>query len=415
VPIDQKGFLNLLNLGFQKKASDIHLVSGSAPAMRLKGDLLNVNTPPLTEEDMAMILGIIITDQSVLAKVKTLREYDGSFEVKNLGRFRVNVLRNRGKIGAVLRLISDKIPTIEELGLPPVLKTISEMHRGLVLVTGVTGSGKSSTLASMIDYLNKTAPLHILTIEDPIEFVHQPKKARITQREVGRDTDSFASALRAALRQDPDVILVGEMRDQETIDIALKAAETGHMVFSTVHTVDAVKTIGRLVAVFPPSEQKMVRLRLSENITATISQRLIRRDDTKGMIAAQEIMINSLGVAECIANENLTGGIKELIQNTYSEDGTGGQTFDQHLVALFKKKILSLDTAMEAATNPADFQQRLMFGRSADGNEDITNRYGGMAAVVLDREEAKEEKSGASSKDEEPQEPALEGSAKGAA
>jgi twitching motility protein PilT len=391
VAIDQKGFLNLLTLGFQHKASDIHLVAGGVPAIRLKGDLINVNAPPLTDEDMALIIGIMINDPAMAPKIKTLREYDGSFEVKNLGRFRFNVLRNRGKFGAVLRLISDKIPTIEELGLPPVLKTIAEMHRGLVLVTGVTGSGKSSTLAAMIDHLNKSSPLHILTIEDPVEYVHQPKKSRITQREVGRDTDSFAGALRAALRQDPDVILVGEMRDMETIDIALKAAETGHMVFSTVHTVDAVKTIGRLVAVFPPSEQKMVRLRLSENLTATISQRLIRRDDGKGMVAAQEIMINSLGIAECIANEAITGGIKELIVNTYQEDGTGGQTFDQHLAALFRKKILSLDTAMEAASNPADFQQNLMFGRGGEGEDDVVKRYGGLGTVTLDREEPKEE------------------------
>jgi len=234
------------------------------------------------------------------------------------------------------------------------------MPRGLVLVTGATGSGKSSTLAAMIDYINATSPCHILTIEDPVEFVHPLKKARVTQREVGRDTSSFAESLRSALRQDPDVILVGEMRDPETIDIALKAAETGHMVFSTVHTTDAIKTIGRLVSVFPPNEQKMVRLRLADNLMATISQRLIKRADGKGMIAAQEIMVSNPGIQECIANPDLTNTMNDYISK--SHETSGGQTFEQHLVELYRSGTITVHEAKAAASNPQDFERNLMFG-----------------------------------------------------
>ena len=251
---------------------------------------------------MHAIVSGLIKSTGMQADPNTVKDFDGSFEIKGLARFRFNVFRNRSGLGIVLRVIPSVVPTIEQLGLPGVLKSISGMHRGLVLVTGVTGSGKSSTLAAMIDYLNSTWPLHILTIEDPVEFVHRKKKSRFTQREVGPDTESFAGALKSALRQDPDIILVGEMRDAETIGIALKAAETGHMVFSTVHTTDAIKTIGRLIAVFPPEEQRMIRMRLAENITATISQRLVKRADGKGMVAAQEIMIANTGIRECIAD-----------------------------------------------------------------------------------------------------------------
>jgi twitching motility protein PilT len=366
--VDQQTFINLLSSAVQNEVSDIHLQVGQPPAFRLKGDLVNLKTPALADKDIFAILGYILTDPKVRAKVGELRDYDGSFEVKNLARFRVNVMKNQGKMGVVMRVIPFVVPTIEKLGLPPVLKTIAEMPRGLVLVTGVTGSGKSSTLAAMIDHLNSTQPLHILTIEDPIEFIHPMKRARLTQREVGSDTENFSHALRAALRQDPDVILVGEMRDAETIDIAIKAAETGHLVFSTAHTNDAIKTIGRLISVFPPSEQKMVRMRLSENLVSTISQRLIPRASGKGMVAGQEIMISNGGIAECIANPEMTGQMNDFIQKSYQADGSGGRTFEQHLVQLYLDKVITMESAMAFSTNPSDFQRNLMYGSKGTGD-----------------------------------------------
>jgi twitching motility protein PilT len=275
---------------------------------------------------------------------------------------------------------------------------IAEMPRGLVLVTGATGSGKSSTLAAMIDHINTHCAAHILTIEDPIEFVHPQKKARVTQREVGRDTDSFAGALRSALRQDPDVILVGEMRDPETIDIALKAAETGHMVFSTVHTTDAIKTIGRLIAVFPPNEQKMVRIRLADNLMSTISQRLLKKADGKGVVVAQEIMVTNAGIQECIMNPDLTGTMNDLI--TRSHETSGGQTFEQHLAHLFRSGTISLEEAKSASTNPQDFERNIMFGSgsasSGAGKDNKPTRPAGFDDKVdldlgtPDKEEPKE-------------------------
>ncbi len=360
--MDKNAFLQLLQAAVQHKVSDIHLHPGVPPGFRVQGDLVNVKFPPLTEEMFReMVLPVLFSGKGQTPpKLESLQDYDGSFEVKGLARFRFNVFRFRSTYAAILRIIPSKIPTVAELGLPPVLNKIASMARGLVLVTGATGSGKSSTLAAMIDYVNTNFPYHILTIEDPLEFMHPQKKSRISQREVGPDTKSFAGALRSALRQDPDVILVGEMRDAETIDIALKAAETGHLVFSTVHTNDAIKTIGRLVSVFPPEEQRMVRMRLADNLMATISQRLIKRADGKGMVAAQEIMVSNKGISECIADPEQTHAINDFI--TKSRELSGGQTFDQHLAELYTKGVVTLDVAMEASTSPADFERNLMYG-----------------------------------------------------
>jgi twitching motility protein PilT len=358
--MDQKAFLSLLAAAVQHGASDIHLHPGMSPGFRLRGDLVNVKGEPLTEADFQTIVQVLFHGKEMPKDLSKVQDHDGSFEVKNLSRFRYNLFRYKGRLGVILRIIPADIPTIEKLGLPSVLKKIAEVPRGLVLVTGATGSGKSSTLAAMIDHINGTSPCHILTIEDPIEFLHPNKKSRLSQREVGSDTGSFAHALRAALRQDPDVILVGEMRDPETIDVALKAAETGHLVFSTVHTNDAIKTIGRLISVFPPEEQRMVRTRLADNLMATISQRLIKRADGKGSIAAQEIMISNKGIAECISDPDKTHEINDFI--TKSRELSGGQTFDQHLSELFLKKLITRDAAMENATSPADFERNLMYG-----------------------------------------------------
>jgi twitching motility protein PilT len=273
-------------------------------------------------------------------------------------------MRYQGKLGLILRLISDKIPTTDDLKLPKVINKIAEANAGLVLVTGATGSGKSSTLAAMINYINKTSAVHVLTLEDPVEFVHSPLKARITQREIGQDTNDFASALRSALRQDPDIILIGEMRDAETISIALKAAETGHLVFGTVHTTDALSTIGRLISMFPPEEQDVVRVRIADNLHATISQRLLKTSDGKGRVAAQEIMINNPGIKESILDPTKT---KEIY--TYIEKGkntSGAQSFDQHITKLYKDGLISLEEAKGNATRPDDFERNLMFGDQSE-------------------------------------------------
>lgn len=365
--MDQQAFLRILQAAIKSGASDIHLQAGAAPGVRVKSNLMQIKAPPFTDADMASVIGMMVTDPKMRAKFSEIHEYDGSFEVKGLGRFRFNIFKNQGHFGAILRVIPHEVPSLDKLQFPPSLKKIASIERGLILVTGATGSGKTSTLAALIDFINQNHPVHILSIEDPIEFVHTPKKARITQREVGRDTESFAMALRAALRQDPDVILVGEMRDPETIDIALKAAETGHLVLSTVHTTDAAKTIGRLVSTFPIEAQAMVRLRLADNLAATVSQRLVPRADHTGLVAVQEIMINNAGIAECIADARRTGSMGDFIEKSFSEDGSGGQTFDQHLVQLFKRRLITLDTAKAAAKNAGDFERNLMFGEMGGG------------------------------------------------
>jgi twitching motility protein PilT len=271
----------------------------------------------------------------------------------------VNVHRQRGSLSLVLRIIPGHVPTIEGLGLPPVLAQIAQEERGLILVTGATGSGKSSTLASMINYINDTRRVHILTIEDPIEFLHKNNLASITQREIGTDTRSFNIALRAALRMDPDVILVGEMRDAESIDLALKASETGHVVFSTVHTTDASKTIGRLLGVFPGEEQPAVRQRLAENLRATVSQRLLPRADGQGRAVAMEIMICTGMIQDQIRDPKANSSLKDTIEKGRTQYGM--QSFDQHLTDLYRAGIINLETAMSAASNPADFERSLHF------------------------------------------------------
>jgi twitching motility protein PilT len=271
----------------------------------------------------------------------------------------VNIYRQRGSLAIVLRIIPTTVPTVEELNLPPVVKKIAEYERGLVLVTGATGSGKSTTLAAMIRHINETRQVHILTIEDPIEFLHQNQTASISQREIGPDTRNYVVGLRSALRQDPDVILVGEMRDAESIDIALKAAETGHMVFSTVHTTDAAKTIGRLLGVFPADEQNIVRSRLADNLKATVSQRILPRADGKGRCVACEVMVATVTVQEFIKDMERTDELKDVIEKGKKQYGM--QSFDQHLSEMYQNKIITLEIARQASTNPNDFERALHF------------------------------------------------------
>ena len=365
--IDPKTLQGLLKYAVQSNASDIHFRSGAAPAFRIKGDLVNVKLAPFTDEDMVELAKMMIDDPQINAQLDQITDFDGSFDLPGICRYRFNIFRHGGALGAVLRVIPMKIPTIAELGLSTVLQRIADYDRGLVLVTGATGSGKSSTLAAMIDYINSKRACHIVTIEDPIEFVHPQRKARITQREVGRDTESFSGALRAALRQDPDIILVGEMRDAETIDIALKAAETGHIVFSTVHTTDAAKTINRLISIFPAEEQQQVRLRLADCLRGTISQRLLPRKDGRGRVVAQEIMVVNKAIQECIIDSTRAHEINDFIVNGH--EILGSQTFDQHVVKLYKSGVIALEIAKEASSNAADFQRNLQFSSDNSGQK----------------------------------------------
>ncbi len=350
-------FNQFLAAAVKNGASDIHFKVGSSPALRINGQLLPVKVPALAPEDTQRIAGHILSHCRYRGSIDELQEHDTSYALEGVGRFRCSVFRNKGNLATILRAIPFAVPDFAKLGLPKVLEKISQEERGLILVTGVTGSGKSSTLAAIVSYINQHYRKHILTIEDPIEFLHEDKFSRVTQREIGPDTPSFSSALRAALRQDPDVILVGEMRDAETIEIALKAAETGHLVLSTVHTTDCVRTIGRIVGVFSPEGQHGVRNRLADNLKATISQRLLPHASGKGRVVAAEIMVSTLSVVDFIKDEAKTPEIKDYLEKSSGLLGT--QSFDQHLAQLLQAGQITMEVAREAATNPADFERAL--------------------------------------------------------
>src|SRR5713101_1295016 len=354
---------DLLRRAVENKASDLHLKVGNHPYLRVDG-LLNAVTdvPRVTPEEMLSMAFSMMTNRQK-QKFKETAELDMAYGVAGLGRFRVNVFQQRGNVGMVLRVIPTKIRTSEELDLPSVVERICEEQRGLVLVTGTTGSGKSTTLAAMIDRINSSRADHVITIEDPIEFLHRDKKAFVNQREIEVDTASFSTALRAALRQDPDVILVGEMRDLETISTALLAAETGHLVLSTLHTIDATETIQRIIAVFPPPEQKQIRLQMAATLKAVISQRLVRRADDKGRVPAVEVMITTAYIRDCIINPDKTRLINDAISAGTSQYGM--QTFDQSLYDLFTRQLITYEEALIRATNPDEFKLRVQGIRSA--------------------------------------------------
>src|SRR6266436_6558081 len=325
---------DLLRIAMERKASDLHLKVGNYPHVRIDGELVPLTDQPrISAEDMLNMAFSMMSNRQK-QKFKESAELDMAYGVAGLGRFRVNVFQQRGNVGLVLRVIPTKIRALEELYLPKIIEHICDEQRGMVLVTGVTGSGKSTTLAAMLDRINSSRSEHIITIEDPIEFLHRDKKGFVNQREVEVDTPSFASALRASLRQDPDVILVGEMRDLETISTALHAAETGHMVFSTLHTLDAVETVNRVISIFPPPEQKQIRMQLAAVLRAIVSQRLVRRCDAEGRVPAVEVMINTAYIRECILVPEKTRSIREAIAAGTSQYGM--QTFDQSLWDLFQ-------------------------------------------------------------------------------
>jgi twitching motility protein PilT len=335
----------LLSFAVKHGASDLHLSSGVPPMIRVDGDVKRVNMPPLEHKEVHAMVYDIMNDKQ-RKDFEEFLETDFSFEIPGVARFRVNAFNQNRGAGAVFRTIPSKILTLEELGAPKIFQEIALHPRGIVLVTGPTGSGKSTTLAAMVDYINNTRPDHILTIEDPIEFVHESKRSLVNQREVHRDTLGFSEALRSALREDPDVVLVGEMRDLETIRLALTAAETGHLVFGTLHTSSAAKTIDRVVDVFPAAEKEMVRSMLSESLRAVISQALLKRNGG-GRVAAHEIMIGTPAIRNLIRE----GKIAQMYSAIQTGQASGMQTLDQCLQELVQRGIVSRDEARAKASN----------------------------------------------------------------
>jgi twitching motility protein PilT len=346
-------------------ASDIHIKSGDVVRARIHGRLVPLTRERVSQEQVKALALKFIPHERDRIRIDELTDYDCSWGASGLGRFRVNILRQRGSFMIVLRVIPFEVPNFEELRLPAVLGTIAESERGLILVTGVTGSGKSSTMAAMVEHINERFERHVVTLENPIEFLHRDKRCSITQRDIGTDTDSFQAGLRAALRQDPDVILIGEMRDTETIDTALKAAETGHLVISTLHTQNAVQTLSRIIAVFPPSDQEMVRVRLAESLRAVVSQRLLPMKHEEGRIVACEVMILTGTIRDCILDPERMQEIPDLLEE--GREAYGSQSFDQHLIDLLRQDKITFEVAKAAANNPNDLDLKVNF--YGDGGE----------------------------------------------
>ena len=347
----------LLKHAIDQGASDVHLKVGNFPVVRVNGKLKPLNTDLRLDHEALVTMAATIMSANQRQRFKDAQELDLAYSVAGLGRFRCNVFQQRGTIGIVLRVIPMGVRTFDALDLPPVLRTIADEQRGLVLVTGTTGSGKSTTLAAMVDHINNTRDTHIITIEDPIEYLHRDHLSILNQREIGSDTRSFAHALRSALRQDPDVILVGEMRDMETIETALHAAETGHLVFSTLHTLDATETINRIISVFPPHQQKQIRLQLASVLKAAVSQRLIPRTDGNSRVPAVEVLIATPFVRDCIVDKEKTHLIKSAIAQGTSQYGM--QTFDQSIFSLFSQGLVTYEEALRWASNVDEFKLKV--------------------------------------------------------
>lgn len=347
----------ILAIGMKARGSDIHIKPGLAPIVRIDGRLHAIPNAPRMTPDVISAMAAAVMNERQRKQFEEKFEVDLAYGVPGLGRFRVSVFSQRGTVTMVFRAISMVVPSLDTLNLPQILKKISLEERGLVLVTGTTGSGKSTTLAAMVDYINEHRTCNVITIEDPVEYLHRDKKSIISQREVGFDTLSFADAMKAALRQDPDVILVGEMRDLETIETALIAAETGHLVMSTLHTLDAGETVNRIISVFPPYHQRQVRTQLAGVIKAVISQRLVPKIDGKGRVPAAEIMLGTARIRDCIDDKEKTKLIPEAIAQGVVSYGM--QTFDQSLMLLYSKKLISYDEALRQCSNPDDFALKI--------------------------------------------------------
>ncbi|MCC6998440.1 MAG: type IV pilus twitching motility protein PilT [Deltaproteobacteria bacterium] len=361
-------------------ASDVHLKAGLPPIFRIGGELRTVrDVPAVTREAIGAFAANMMTDRQ---REEFERSYDCdlAYQSPDGTRYRVNVFQQRGTLGMVMRLIPPEVPAFETLLLPSVILKLAEESRGLILVTGITGSGKSTTLASMVDYINARQACHIVTIEDPIEYAFRDRRSIVNQRELGLDTISFARALRASLRQDPDVILVGEMRDLETCEIAMTAAETGHLVMSTLHTVDAVETINRIISIFPPHQQGHVRIQLAAIIKGVISQRLIPRADGKGMVPAVEIMVSTQRIRELIVEPKRTVEIHDAIAT--GRHPYGMQSFDQALTELVHKKLISYEEAVKAASNADDFALHFKGIQTGSSNESAADFMRDQQAAV---------------------------------
>src|SRR5512137_2609878 len=363
----------ILTIAVKGRASDIHIKTGLPPVVRIDGKLRPIPNSHRLSSEAVMQMAHAMMNQRQREQFDSTYEVDLSYGVPGVCRFRVSAYHQRGSVAIVLRAISFNIPSLESLNLPPVLKKIAMEERGLILVTGTTGSGKSSTLAAMIDYINENRTSNIITVEDPVEFLHRDKKSILSQREVGFDTLTFAAALKGALRQDPDVILVGEMRDLETIETALTAAETGHLVMSTLHTLDAAETVNRIISVFPPFQQRQIRIQLAAVLKGVISQRLVPRADGKGRVPAVEIMVATARVRQLIDDKDQTKQIPDAIQQGY--ESYGMQSFDQSLMMLLKNKLITFEEALRQASNPDDF--KLKFSGVSSTSDLSWDAFGG--------------------------------------
>jgi twitching motility protein PilT len=368
--MDRERLHRLLRLGFEKGASDIHFQVGYLPLYRFNGELVELKYKILTTADTEAIARLLL-EFNPSKSLDGVSEVDMAYEITGEGRFRVNISRERKAYNIVLRVIPLSIKTLEELNLPSVLRTISSVQRGLVLVTGATGMGKSTTLAMMLQEINRALKCKIVTIEDPVEFIFTHEHSIITQREIGTDTPSFPAALRAALRQDPDVIMVGEIRDAETVDTALKAAETGHAVFSSIHTNDVVTTLRRVVSFFPVEEHQQVRERLAENLQSIVSLRLLPNKKGTGRVPAVEILRSTRSIRECIRDPNRAVEIRDHIEKGHSDMEM--QTFDQHLLELYQANKIKLETARDAASNPRDFETKLALEGDSSYTQENSN------------------------------------------
>jgi twitching motility protein PilT len=352
----------IIKAAVDRGASDLHMKAGDVFRARINGELVALTKQALTPEQTRAIALHLMTNEDDKARIDKILDYDCSWAAAGIGRFRVNLMKQRGSFSIIMRVIPWEVPTFEKLGLPPVLAKIAETERGMILVTGVTGSGKSSTMAALINYINVREARHILTLENPIEFLHKDRASSVTQREIGSDTTDFKMGLRAALRQDPDVIMIGEMRDAETVDTAIKAAETGHLLMSTLHTPDAQSTILRIMAMFAPEEQDVIRIRLAESLYAVISQRLLPKRSGKGRAVAAEVMIVTPTIKDVILEGTRISEIRDYIAE--GREQYGMQTFDQCLTDLVQSGEVTFETAKAASSNPSDFELKMnMFSR----------------------------------------------------
>jgi twitching motility protein PilT len=349
-----RGIEQIIKAAIDRGASDLHIKAGDVFRARIDGKLVPFTKQRLTPEQTKAIARHLIPSEEDRAGIDKLRDYDCSWGMPGVGRFRVNLLRQRSSFMIVMRVIPFDVPTFDTLKLPLILPTIAAAERGLILVTGATGSGKSSTMAAIVNHINQTQQKHVVTLENPIEFLHRDINCSVTQREIGVDTVDFRAGLQAALRQDPDVVLIGELRDAETIDTAMKAAETGRLVISTLHTPDALTTVSRVVSTFPVEEQEVARLRLADALQAVLSQRLLPRADGRGRVAAVEILICTGTARELIRDANRTPELHDYIRDAHEQYGM--QTFDQHLLEMVSSEVVTYETALVAATNPKDFE-----------------------------------------------------------